>query len=104
MIKKEYSQILFIKGPISIDLLSITNKLKCTDVLLTIWLQASMERNFILHLKPSLFDKMGIERTKRYRGIEKLKKEGILKVLENKTGKTCTIELNKEKLGSFMPF
>jgi hypothetical protein len=95
---------MFIKGPIDIKLLGLANKIKCIDVLLVIWLQSSMERSFIVHLKPSLFEMMGIERTKRYRAIKKLESVGLVVVIENKIGKACTVELVRENLGRFLPF
>ena len=99
-----YSPNKFIKGPIDIKLLSLANKIKCIDVLLVIWLQSSMEKSLKVHLKPSLFELMGVERTKRYRAIKKLESAGIIIVLENRIGRACTVELVREKLGAFLPF
>jgi hypothetical protein len=67
-------------------------------------MQATIEKTFVLHLRPSLFDKMGIERTKRYRAIERMEKAGILKIVTKKIGQVCTVELMREKLGDFLPF
>jgi hypothetical protein len=99
-----YTSNMFIKGPIDVRLLSIANEVKSIDVLLVIWLQSSLEKSLTIHLKPSLFTLLGIERTKRYRGIRKLQEAGVLRVVENRTGRTCTVELVKENLGRFLPF
>lgn len=103
MKKENIPNKLFIKGPIDIELINRVNKLKVTDVLLTIWLQVSMEKSYVIHLKPSLFDKMGVDRSRRYRGIKKLEEAGILKVLEKKTGKAYSVELIKSSVGVFLP-
>lgn len=99
-----YSTNMFIKGPIDIKLLCQVNEIKCIDVFLVIWLQVSMEKSYKVHLKPSLFNIMGVERTRRYRAIKKLENKGFLRIIENKIGKTCTVELVKEKLEAFFPF
>lgn len=104
MRSNEYVSSLFIKGPIDIKLLCIANKIKCIDVLLVIWLQSSLEKSLKVHLKPSLFELMGVERTKRYRAIKKLESVGIIRIVENRIGKTCTVELVRERLGAFLPF
>jgi hypothetical protein len=100
----KYVPNIFIKGPIDIKLLRLANKIKCIDVFLVIWLQSSMEKSFKVHLKPSLFELMGVERTKRYRAIKKLESVGLLVVVENKIGKACTVELVRDNLGLFLPF